>query len=978
MELEVRINGVVASLDVAPGESLLSMLRREGYESVKHGCETGECGACTVLVDGIPRPSCTMLAGQVGGCTLMTVESLRSGRQLHILQQAFIEVGAVQCGFCIPGMLLSAFALLRSNPKPTEAEVRAALSGHLCRCSGYVKPVQAVMRAAALLRGEMVPPVEREGRADTSTVNVTETGHLRTIAIQGMSSTTGKMRVVESRADQTPGDGRSASGPLGEEPLQVIGKAVPAIDAIKLATGKPAFAADQPPKGLLYARILTSPYAHAMLRSIDVTDAKSLPGVYAVLTYKDVPRVAYSSVERLPDDEGPHDHYCLDYLMRYVGDRVAVVAAETPELAEQALKLIRVEYEQRPPLLDVRHAIEPNVLPVHPEAESYGIADSAHNLAARVWLESGDLERAFAGADLIVESEYVVPQTTPAPLEPHTTMSWFDEDGYLVIRTSTQIPHYIRRVLSMLLGLPAQRIRVLQPNVGGDFGLKQEIVLEDLCALLTVLTARPVLLSLTREEELRSRVRQAQVIRVKSGVRRDGTLVAQQMNVLVNTGAYGSHPLTVRGNFAAQALSLYTCPNQRFVADVIYTNTPPSGAFRGYGMPETSFALECQMDEIAQQLGMDALEVRRRNWVGADAPLLLTGRQGEAPERIESNALPQCLHLVEEKLQWRQRRGRNGNGRYRKGVGIALALHHDTEISTSGVIMKLNEDGSCDLLAPVTGDGNSSTLLAQIAAEGVGLPIEQMHLHYRETYLVPTSVGSSVNAHFYTGGGAVKRAAEQLRRQVLAVAGRMLSVPPEVLKLRAGVVTAPGGQSLTLADIAGYALTVEHRHIITSASWEQQQLPTSFAAHGVEVEVDVETGAVRVIQVVSAVDTGRIINPLACEAYIQGGVMQALGMGLSEELLYNQKGVPLVTDLGLYHMLNMAEMPELHTYLVESDDPAGPFGAKSAAEVALCGVTAALANAVHDALRVRIHYLPLTPERVLRALHAQSTQGAKK
>jgi putative selenate reductase molybdopterin-binding subunit len=269
-------------------------------------------------------------------------------------------------------------------------------------------------------------------------------------------------------------------------------------------------------------------------------------------------------------------------------------------------------------------------------------------------------------------------------------------------------------------------------------------------------------------------------------------------------------------------------------------------------------------------------------------------------------------------------------------------------------------------------------LLAQIAAEGVGLPVEQMHLHYRETYLVPTSVGSSVNAHFYTGGGAVKRAAEQLRRQVLAVAGRMLSVQPEVLKLRAGVVTAPGGQSMTLADIAGYALTVEHRHIITSASWEQQQLPTSFAAHGVEVEVDVETGAVRVIQVVSAVDTGHIINPLVCEAHIQGNVMQALGMGLSEELLYNQKGVPLVTDLGLYHVLNMAEMPELHTYLVESDAPAGPFGAKSAAEVALCGVTAALANAVHDALRVRIHYLPLTPERVLRALHAQSTQGAKK
>ena len=380
------------------------------------------------------------------------------------------------------------------------------------------------------------------------------------------------------------------------------------------------------------------------------------------------------------------------------------------------------------------------------------------------------------------------------------------------------------------------------------------------------------------------------------------------------------------------------------------------------------------MDEIAQRLGLDALDLRRRNWVMADGQLTLTGKQGEAPERIETCALPQCLQVVEEKLQWRERHGRNGNGRTRRGLGIALALHHDIETSTSGVIMKLNEDGSCDLLAPVTGDGSFSTLLTQIAAEGIGVAVEDMHLHYHETKLVPASSGSSVNAHFYNSGGAVKRAAEQIHRQALAMAGRMLSMQPETLKLRSGTVTAPDGQTLTLAQVASYALTVEHRHIMTNASWQQQQLPTSFAAHGVEVEVDVETGGVRVVKVISAVDTGRVINPLACEGQIQGNVAQALGMGLSEELLYNQKGVPLTTDFGLYHLLDMTEMPEMHTYLVETDDPNGPFGAKSAAEVALCGVTAALTNAVHDALRVRIHQLPLTPERVLRAMHAQGTK----
>lgn len=976
MELELRINGVVESLDVAPGESLLNMLRHEGYDSVKRGCETGECGACTVLVDGVPRTSCTMLAGQAGGCTLTTVESLRNGRQLHPLQQAFIEVGAVQCGFCTSGMLLSAFALLKRNPKPNEAEVRAALSGHLCRCTGYVKPVQAVMRAAALMRGETVPAINaREGHPENEAVNLTMTGHLRTVTTQGVSSTTGKLSVVDSKTSETATAGRSMNGTLTDEQWQVIGKAVPAIDAIKLATGKAAFAGDQRLRGMLYARVLTSPHAHAVIRSIDSTDAKALPGVHAVLSYKDVPRVAYSSVERLPDDEGPHDHYCLDYIMRYVGDRVAVVVAETPDIAEQALKLIRVDYEMRPALLDVRQAVEPTALAVHPESDSYGIADAAHNVAARVHIETGDVERAFSDADIIVEGEYLVPQTTPSPLETHTTVTWFDEDGYLVVHTSTQIPHYVCQVLAMLLGLPSQRIRVIQPNVGGDFGLKQEVVLEDLCALLTVVTSRPIMLSQTREEAFHSRSRQMQLIRVKTGVKRDGMLIAQQMNVLANTGAYGTHPLTAHSNFAAQALSLYSSANQRFVADVLYTNTAPSGAFRGYGMPETSFAMECHMDEIAQRLGIDALDLRRRNWVMGDGQLSLTGRQGEAPERIETCTLPQCLQLVEEQLQWRERHRRNGNGRYRKGLGIALALHHDTEASTSGVIMKLNEDGSCDLLAPVTGDGSFSTLLTQIAAEGVGVAVEDMHLHYRETKLIPTSSGSSVNAQFYNSGGAVKRAAEQLRRQELAMAGRMLGIQAEALKLRSSTVIAPDGQTFTLAQVASYALTVEHRHIMTSASWQQQQLPTSFAAHGIEVEVDVETGVVRVVKVVSAVDTGRVINPLAYEGQIQGNVTQALGMGLSEELLYNQKGALLTTNFGSYHLLGMAEMPEMHTYLVETDDPNGPFGAKSVAEVALCGVTAALANAVHDALRVRIRQLPLTPERVLRALHAQ---GAKK
>jgi putative selenate reductase molybdopterin-binding subunit len=961
MELELRLNGIVESLEVTASESLLSMLRREGYDSVKRGCETGECGACTVLVDGVPRPSCTMLAAQASGCTLTTVEKLRSERQLHPLQLAFVEVGAVQCGFCTPGMLLSAYALLKRNPRPTEIEVREALSGHLCHCGGYVKPVQAVLRAAMRLRGEAVPPLDaNRGREEGSSVNLTLTGRLRTVVAQGVSSTTGKFSVVKSGAP---------SATSAEAQLHVVGKPIPAISAVKLASGNEAFVEDVHPRDMLYAHVLTSPHAHAILRSIDVDRAKALPGVHAVLTYKNVPRVAYSRVERLADSEGPYDAYCLDYHMRYAGDRVAVVAAETPEIAEQALQLIHVEYDVRPPLLDARQALEASAVRVHPESESRGISDATRNIAARVRVEVGDIERGFAASDAIVEGEYVLPQMQAVPLEKHTVISYIDADDYLVVRTSTQVPHYVRRVLASLLELPQQRIRVVQPHVGGDFGGKQQIVLEDLCALLTIMTNRPIMLAYSHRDELTSYARQAQVIRVKTGVKRDGTILAQQMIVLANTGAYATHPLTTKNNVAAQCLALYPSANMRFAAEVVYTNTPPSGAFRGYGMPEASFALESHMDEVAKRLGMDALALRRKNWATAGSQLALT----EPPMGIESCGLPACLQLVEEKLQWRERRGRSGNARIRKGVGIALALHTDSEENLSGAMLKLNEDGSCDLFAPTNGESGFATLLAQIAAEALGLSIEAISLHNVETNLVPASLGSSFTALFYSSGGAVKRAAEQLRQQVARVAAQMLHVSPDMLRFRAGTITADE-RTITIAQVVSHALSVEHHHLMATASW-QQRTPTTFAAHGAEVEVDTETGGVRVTKMITAVDVGRVLNPSLTEGLIQGHVAQGLGMVLGEELLYNQRGVPTPTIPGSSHTLTMPEMSEMHTYLVETHEPTGPFGAKAITAVALSGVAAAVSNAVTDALSIRLRQLPLTPERVLRAI---STQGVRK
>ena len=402
MEIEFRINGVIKSVDVAANQSLLAALRQEGYFSVKHGCETGECGACTVLIDGVPRASCVTFAAQVGGCTLTTVESLGNARKLHPLQEAFVDTGAIQCGFCTPGMVLSAYALLKNNANPTEAEVRDALSGNLCRCTGYVKPVQAVLRAAAVLRGESMSPISVPDSNqnfqpwDPGRSPLEHTEH-------GASGPGAPGHSTPVQGNGVDGGVATLTGARVSTELNIVGKAERKVDAVKLVTGKPAYVDDFELRDMLHARLLTSPHAHAVIRDIDVSEARALPGVHAVLTYKDIPRVPYTTAGQSWPEPGPHDQYSLDYIVRFVGDRVAAVAAETAEIAEQALKLIKVDYEVKPDVLDPRKAMEPDAPRIHPEPESYRIHDASRNIAAHLHAEVGDVQRGFAESDLVVE-----------------------------------------------------------------------------------------------------------------------------------------------------------------------------------------------------------------------------------------------------------------------------------------------------------------------------------------------------------------------------------------------------------------------------------------------------------------------------------------------------------------------------------------------------------------------------------------------
>ncbi|HEY4034943.1 MAG TPA: molybdopterin cofactor-binding domain-containing protein [Ktedonobacteraceae bacterium] len=973
MELELRINGVIESLDAAPNESLQTLLRREGYCSVKHGCETGECGACTVLVEGIPRPSCVMLAAQAGGCELMTVEGLGVASKLHPLQEAFIEVGAVQCGFCTPGMLLSAYALLKRNPSPTKNEVRDALSGNLCRCSGYEKPVQAVWRAAAVMRGGKIEAL-RYNIINTAEEQEVEHGKLLPVLASSAVGATVKLAAVKV------GTEAPTTTISREQQFQVIGKPLPPLNAAKLATGKPAFVGDINLHNMLHARILPSPHAHAVIHTIDISEAKALSGVYAVLTHKDVPRVAYSSVESASSAKTLQDRYCLDYILRYVGDRVAVVAAETAEVAEQALKLIKVGYEVLPAILHPRHALEPNAPHLHPEKESFGIFDATRNIAAHVRSETGNVEQGFAQADLIVEGEYFVSPSQQVPLENHTVVTYFDENDCLVVRTNCQAPHYVRRALARILALPARRIRVISTETSGSAGGRQELLLEDLCALLTVATRRPVTLAYAREEEFSSRVYSPHILRMKTGVLRDGTIIANQMVLLAGTGAYGTHPLITQRSTLTPALTLYRCQHLRFAAEIVYTNHAPAGAFCGNSSFQEFFALESHIDEIANRLGMDALALRRKNWIktgdiygmGYDSGL---GKQDKV--RVESCGLPACLQVVEDKLNWsgRRKHAATKQGRFRRGIGVALTMQGNLggQANSSGAMIKLNEDGSFDIFVTAASGGSGApTMIAQVAAEVLGVPLADILIHSSETDSTPFATSTDAATTFYAASGATRKASEQMRRQILAVAGRMLNTLPEVLKVSNGLISGPSGQQVLIEQVAAYALFNDGRQIMTTTSWKMQQTPAVFAAQGVEVEVDTETGNVRVLNVISAVDVGCAINPLIIEGQIQGSVAQALGATLSEELLYDPKGALLTANLSDYRIYAAPDMPEMQVYLIGTDDASETFGSKAVATLPLYGVAPAIANAVVNALGIRACHIPLTPERLLRAIHTNT------
>lgn len=995
MKLQLNLNGNNIYIDAAPGDSLLKILREMGYYGAKHGCENGECGACAVLVDGKPVNSCLLLAGQAEGHSIETIESIgehpeqgwKQTAGLHPLQKAFIETGAIQCGYCTPAQILAARHLLDNEANPTEEQVREALSGVICRCTGYIKPVKAVLRAAAVMRGETVEPLEGMPAPIPAPPDWTpsgdEMGDLTTPSVPGGIDLRVDTRVMP-QLTVTP------------ETLswQRVGKPEIKVDAIKLAQGKPAFTADFERRDMLVAKVLLSPVAHARIKHIDVARARALPGVAAVLTYKDIPRVIYSTAGQSDPIPGPLDCFSLDNKVRFVGDRVAFVAAESDEIARKALELIEVEYERLPAIFDSAESMKPGAPVIHDEPEYVNFADSdaQRNLAAHIHIDIGDVEKGFAEADEIFEAEYAVPKVQQAHIEPHVVVTYWDEDDRLVIRTSTQVPFHTRRILAPVLGLPVKRIRVIKPRIGGGFGGKQEVLHEDVAAHLTIATRRPVIFEYTREEEfIAARSRHPMKIRMKTGVKKDGTITANTMYCLTDTGANGAHALTVTGNTGHKSMALYVgdaeyrqTPNIRFEADIVYTNHPPAGAFRGYGVPQGYWPVERHMEMITREMGFDPLEFRLKNALRAGElhPFSTAWSEGREPrpEYIETCGLEECARQGRAAIGWDQKFGNpawhsvTGKPHLRRGIGVALVMQGTAipYLDMGGASIKLNDDGSFNLLVGATDLGTGSdTVLAQMAAEILGVPLEDMIVYSSDTDFTPFDKGAYASSTTYISGAAVARASEKVATRIRERATMIFSergipgVDPTHIRLSDRKAYTPDGQFVTLSEIAHHSLHhANQEQIMAVDSYVSPVSPPPFAAQFAEVTVDTKTGQVTVDRLVMAVDSGVIVNPITASGQVEGGMTQALGYAVCEEMVYDQDGKARERNLWDYHVFLAHEMPDLQTLFVETFEPSHPFGVKAVAEIPMDGVAPAVGNAVLDACGASISTNPITPEKV--------------
>ncbi len=776
---------------------------------------------------------------------------------------------------------------------------------------------------------------------------------------------------------------------MTRKPTFVVGRNERKVDGRGLVTGRPLFVADVDVSGALVVKMLTSPHAHARIVSIDTSEAERMQGVALVMSHKNTPATRHTTAGQGYPEPSPYDARMFDTKVRYVGDRVAAVAAESEEIALRALAAIRVQYEELPAILSIDEARQPGAPVLHDEEDAKGIYDASRNIAADVDIDVGDAQRGFDESDLVVETTCETQYAQHTPIETHVVLASLDAEDRLVLRTSTQVPFHVRRIVAQTLGIPIYRIRVVKPRIGGGFGVKQEILLEDVAGWVALQTRRPALFSMTRQEEFTSsRTRHPMRVRVKLGALKSGLLRAIEMEATSNTGAYGAHGLTVLANTGSKTLPLYNkAPNAHFFGQALYTNMPVGGAYRGYGATQGYFALETAMDEAAEKLGIDPIEFRLRNAIrtGEGSPIfekLGEGREGVS-QTVKSCELERCLAVGAERIGWIASRGKRARSGARvEGVGMSIMMQGSgiPQIDMGAATLKMNEDGSFNLLIGATDLGTGSdTILAQIAAEVLGVPLAKILVTSSDTDLTPFDVGAYASSTTYVSGMAVQRAAEKVRDQIIEVARPLLGASDEGVELRDGRAVATSGAAVTLARVCERAMyETDQFQIGATASCVPTESPPPFLANFARVAVDVDTGAVHVLHYVAAVDCGVAINPRLAEGQMEGAIVNGIGYALTEEMQFSSRGRVRNPSLFDYKILGAMDVPKIDVVLVDSYEPTGPMGAKSVGEIGINGPIPTIANAIYDAVGVRLHSTPFTPEKVLDALDRKGASIGRK
>ena len=725
-----------------------------------------------------------------------------------------------------------------------------------------------------------------------------------------------------------------------------IGTSKPVHDARLKVTGQKIYTADMKVQRMLYGKMLFSPVAHGKIIKIDTSKAEALPGVKVVATFLNSSRTPYNSALRFYDHELPENEYIFSDTVKFIGDRVAAVAAEDLKTAEKAVRLIEVQYDELPAVFEPEDALQEKAYKIH----------SGGNKVIEIKQECGNLEMGFEEADFIFEDRYTMPAIHHAAIELHVAIADYDSSGKLTVISPNQNTFAFRSILSKIFGLPLNKVRVIRPAIGGAFGGKLETVLEPVVAQLSMMAGRPVKMELTRSESISSsRTRHGAVIYLKTGIMKDGTITAQDFKVLTNTGAYASSAINVVGAMSHKVFKIYKTPNVRYVGIPVYTNTPIAGAMRGYGSPQAFYAQQVQLRKIAAKLNIDMIDIQLKNLVRPDSLDILHGEPIGNPRPID------CVKKGAVEFGWMQgrttRESKENTGRFRRGVGMAVGLHGNGMFGAhrdfTCLTLKMNEDGTAILSSGTHDMGNGSIRVqTMIIGEILGIDPDSITCNETDTDLVPYNLGDYGSRGTFVSGNAAVKVAEKVKEEILKEAGILLQEDTGNLNLEEGFVFVSGNEEkrASISDVIIHAHRESQREIIAAETHASKANPSSYGAHFAEVEVDTETGYIRVLNYVAVHDVGKAINPKALEGQVEGAIQMGIGYALSEGLIIDEKGKTVNNSFKKYKILRAAEMPETKVFFIEEEEKPGPFGGKSIGECSTVASAPAVVNAVSNAL----------------------------